>query len=167
MAKTSYLIGLGSNRYAGQAPAAVIDRAIAALGEAGLRICRQSGIIITRPLGPGRRNYANAALVCETDLAPRQLLDLCQAIEADFGRRNTRRWGDRIIDLDLLLWSAGCWSDAQLTLPHPAFRTRSFVLDLLIKIAADWRDPLSGLTIRQLHFRQRHNRPVDRAQSRP
>ena len=60
---------------------------------------------------------ANAAILVRTDLDPPALLETCQAIERQFGRRAGRRWGDRTLDLDLLLWSGGCWVDAALTLP--------------------------------------------------
>jgi 2-amino-4-hydroxy-6-hydroxymethyldihydropteridine diphosphokinase len=50
---------------------------------------------------------------------------------------------------------------AALVLPHPEFRRRGFVLDPLADLAAGWRDPLTGATVRQLRHRQRAARPVD------
>ncbi|QLC26819.1 2-amino-4-hydroxy-6-hydroxymethyldihydropteridine diphosphokinase [Parasphingopyxis algicola] len=166
-ATTRYLIGLGSNRYRGGPPRRTIDRAIDALAARGLEIVRRSSVVTTPPLGPGTRHYANAAILAQTDLSPPDLLALCQAIEAAFGRRSGRRWGDRILDLDLLLWSGGCWADHTLTLPHPALAMRDFVLGPLGEIAPGWRHPVSGRTIRQLDYHVRRNMPVDRGPNRP
>jgi 2-amino-4-hydroxy-6-hydroxymethyldihydropteridine diphosphokinase len=58
-----------------------------------------------------------------------------------------------VIDLDIVLWSGGVWGDDRLTIPHPAFRSRRFVLDPLGEIVPDWRDPLTQLTVRQLAAR--------------
>ncbi|MEM8694492.1 MAG: 2-amino-4-hydroxy-6-hydroxymethyldihydropteridine diphosphokinase [Pseudomonadota bacterium] len=166
-AQTRYLIGLGSNRYRGGPPRRMIVRTIAALEADGIEIIRRSSIIATPPLGPGRRHYANAAALVRTDLDPPALLAVCKAIERSLGRRRGRRWGDRIIDIDLLLWSGGCWSDGALIIPHPALSTRDFVLTPLAEIAPDWRHPLSGLAIRHLHHHVRRNMPVDRSPNRP
>ena len=58
-----------------------------------------------------------------------------------------------MIDLDLILWSGGAWSSPGLTVPHPLFRQRAFVLRPLVDIVPNWRDPLTGRTIR--HFAAR------------
>ncbi len=135
-------------------PRAVLVAAVAALDAAGLAVLATAPVLASAPLGPSRRLYANGAVVVETPLAPRALLALLQAIEHDFGRvRRGRRWGARTLDLDLVLWSGGAWSDAALTIPHPAFRERAFVLGPAARIARDWRDPLTGLTLGQLRAR--------------
>ncbi len=162
MAKTSYLLGLGSNRYRHGGPDRAIARALEALADAGVSIDRVSRVRETQPLGPGIRRYANAAAHVVTERMPDELISLCWTIEYALGRRAGRRWGDRPIDIDLLLWSEGIWADESVVLPHPAFRQRSFVLDPLAEIAPDWRDPVSGLTIRQLHRRHYRKMPVDR-----
>lgn len=167
MAETSYLIGLGSNRYRGGPPRRVIARAMDALAAQGLKIVNRSSIITNPPLGPGKRHYANAAILVQTDLPPNALLGLCKAVEIQFGRRAGRRWGDRILDLDLLLWSGGCWADPILTLPHPALEDRKFVLGPLAEIVPDWRHPLTGLTIRQHYHHVQRNMPVDRSPNHP
>ena len=167
MAETRYLIGLGSNRFCGGPPRRVIARAVERLAAKGVEIVKHSAIVATPPLGPGTRHYANAAVEIETDLSPSGLLELCTAIESDFGRRPGRRWGDRVIDIDLLFWSGGCWADPGLTLPHPALTTRDFVLAPLARIASEWRHPVSGRTVRHLHHHLRRNMPVDRSSSRP
>jgi 2-amino-4-hydroxy-6-hydroxymethyldihydropteridine diphosphokinase len=94
------LIALGSNRCHGRhgRPAGVVRAAMAALPH----VVSVSPIFSTAPLGPGTRRYANAvaAIAWPGDLW--QLLALLQAIERDFGRRRGRRWGDRVLDLDIV-----------------------------------------------------------------
>ncbi|RED15283.1 2-amino-4-hydroxy-6-hydroxymethyldihydropteridine diphosphokinase [Parasphingopyxis lamellibrachiae] len=167
MAETSYLIGLGSNRYRGGPPRRIVAAAIDTLVAHDLSIIASSSIVETPPLGPGHRNYANAAILVETRLAPGELLALCKTVEAQFGRRGGKRWGDRSLDLDLLLWSGGCWAGPALTLPHPALAKRKFVLGPLAEIAPDWRHPITGLTIRQHYHHVQRNMPVDRSPNHP
>uniref|UniRef100_UPI0015771B8A 2-amino-4-hydroxy-6- hydroxymethyldihydropteridine diphosphokinase n=1 Tax=Sphingomonas bacterium TaxID=1895847 RepID=UPI0015771B8A len=77
-----------------------------------------------------------------------------------FGRRRGRRWGARVLDLDIVLWSGGSWRSPGLTIPHPAFRDRRFVLDPMVALAPRWRDPVTGLTIRQLAAQLTRRRPL-------
>ena len=167
MGKTSYAIALGSNRPDGRhgAPAKVVAAAIEALGKSG-DIERVSRIRATPALGPAGRSFANAALLLRTDLEPGKLLDALKEIEREFGRRPGRRWGPRVLDLDIILWSEGRWSEPGLTVPHPEFRNRRFVLEPLARIAPDWIDPISGATLRQLLFRLGRPAPVDPAPPR-
>jgi len=161
---TSYALALGSNRRGRHgSPAAELRAAIAALSELG-RVRATAPIFDTAPLGPSTRRFANSALVLETDLDPAALLDALKVIERDFGRRRGRRWGARVIDLDIILWSGGGVRTPRLTIPHIAFRQRRFVLDPLTRIAPLWRDPRSGRSIRQLAARARM---VDRRAKRP
>jgi 2-amino-4-hydroxy-6-hydroxymethyldihydropteridine diphosphokinase len=67
-----------------------------------------------------------------------------------------------VLDLDIILWSGGVWAGGGLVIPHPSFRERRFVLDPLAEIAPDWRDPLSGASVRQLLARLARPSPVDR-----
>jgi 2-amino-4-hydroxy-6-hydroxymethyldihydropteridine diphosphokinase len=164
--KTSYAIALGSNRRHGRhgAPSGVVRAAAEALERLG-EVNALSTIVASPALGPAGRGFANAVAVLTSDLSPDDLLDALKAIESDFGRRGGRRWGPRVLDLDIILWSQGAWSEGP-TIPHPAFRERLFVLAPLAEIAPHWRDPLSGLTVRQLLHRLGRGAPVDRARSR-
>ena len=142
-----YAIAIGSNRRGRHgSPRAEVLAAIAALGT----VAAASPVIETPPLGPSIRRFANACALIDSDEAPEVLLARLKAIEHAFGRRRGQRWGARVIDLDIVLWSGGCWSSATLTIPHPLFRRRAFVLRPLAAIAPGWRDPLTGRTVRQL-----------------
>ena len=147
MPVTSYALALGSNRrglHGG--PAQSVRAALAAIGG----VVAVSAVIETVPVGPSQRRFANMAAIVETIEAPDALLARLKAIERGFGRRRGQRWGARVIDIDIILWSGGIWASPGLTIPHPAFRLRGFVLRPLAQIAPRWRDPVSGRTIRQL-----------------
>lgn len=154
MERASYAIALGSNRrhHRHGDPAGVIAAATAAIGALG-RIRAISPLFRTPALGPAGRSFANAALLLDTDLPPAALLSELKRIERDFGRRGGRRWGPRVIDLDIILWSGGAWASTELTIPHAEFRRRRFVLDPLAAIVPAWRDPLTHRTVRQLRAR--------------
>ena len=168
MAKTSYAVALGSNRRHGRhgAPANTVAAAAAALDGGEATLAALSRIRATPAMGPAGRGFANAAAIIQTDLEPPELLARFKQIEGAFGRRGGRRWGPRVLDLDILLWSGGPWESGGLVVPHPDFRARRFVLDPLAEIAPLWRDPLTGLTVRQLLRRIAARRPVDRAAQR-
>jgi 2-amino-4-hydroxy-6-hydroxymethyldihydropteridine diphosphokinase len=152
-----YLIALGSNvrHHRHGLPPMVVRAALAELNAAGLRIERASRIVSTVPLGPSLRRYANAATILVTDLPPDALLRRLKQVEREFGRRRGRRWAARVLDLDVILWEGGTWRSPGLTVPHAAFRRRRFVLEPAAAIAPRWRDPVSGLTLRQLAGRLR------------
>jgi len=158
MTTSTYAIAIGSNRWGRHGgPLAEVRAAIAALDG----VWAVAPIIGSAPLGPSLRRYANTAVLLDSDLSPSEMLARLKAIERAFGRRRGRRWGSRVIDLDIILWSAGCWSGPGLTVPHVAFRARDFVLRPLVRIAGGWRDPVGGRTVRQLHQLVDRARPRD------
>lgn len=149
MTTTSYVIALGSNRPSRHGPPA---RALhAALTQ--LQPVATSPILHTAPLGPSNRRYANAVAIVESPLQPDAMLQQLKAMERAFGRRRGQVWGSRVIDLDIILWSGGAWSSPGLNVPHRLFRERDFVLKPLLALAPNWRDPISGFTVRQLAAR--------------
>ena len=162
-----YAIGLGSNRRHARFgdPRQVLMAALAALEDEDIEAVDASPIIASDPIGPSRRRYANAVALVASALSPPEMLERLKGIEPTFGSRIGQRWGARTLDLDILLWSGGAWSDGNLTIPHPAMAQRAFVLDPLRAIAPDWRHPLSGLTVRQLAARLVRAKPVDRTAS--
>lgn len=157
MGRTSYAVAIGSNRRGWNgSPVREVAAAIAAVGG----VVAASPIVTSAAIGPSLRRFANAVVVVETRDDPPALLKRLKAIERRFGRRRGRRWGERVIDLDIILWSGGLWATRGLAVPHPAFRSRDFVLGPLVGIAPFWRDPLTGFSIRQLHHRLTARRPV-------
>lgn len=163
MTPATYAIAIGSNRRHALygAPDRVVATAIGALGMLGT-VEAESRIVRTPALGPAGRDFANAAVILTTELPPPVLLDALKAIERRFGRRRGRRWGARVLDLDIILWSGGLWTSPGLVVPHSEFRARDFVLRPLGQIAPDWRDPLTGRTVRQLRARLTRRTPTPR-----
>ena len=160
MIASTYLIGIGSNRCGRPGtPHAIVARFLESSGADWGEIVAASDISSSAPLGPGVRTSANAVAVITTSLAPAELLGQLKAIERVHRRRAGRRWGDRVIDLDIIGWSDGIWSSPKLTIPHPEFRKRRFVLAPICEIVADWRDPVTHLTARHLLARLDRRRP--------
>jgi len=145
------LVALGSNRCHGLfgRPAGVVRAAMAALPS----VVAASPIYITDPLGPGTRRYANAVVALEWAGALPDLLALLQGMERDFGRRPGQRWGNRVLDLDILAAEQAVLHSRRLTVPHPELAQRRFVLDPLVAVAPGWRHPVSRLSARQLRAR--------------
>jgi 2-amino-4-hydroxy-6-hydroxymethyldihydropteridine diphosphokinase len=166
--KQRYLIALGSNKrhHCLGVPAGVLRAALSELDKHCCTVKAVSPMITSAPLGPSMRRYANAAAVVKTKLGPDELLAHLKAIEAKFGRRSGgQRWAARVLDLDIVLWNGGCWSGPGLTIPHPGFRERSFVLGPAMAIAAQWRDPVTGLSMQHLSARLTKPRPLPRARA--
>ena len=154
-----YAIAIGSNRrhirYG--APTAVVAGAIAAL-DAAFELFAASPLILNPAIGGAGREFANAVALVESDLAPDAMLASVKAIERDFGRRPGKRWGARVLDLDLIAWSGGRFTSRRLVIPHPRLASRDFVLGPLSAIAPHWR--LTGaLTARHLAARLGKRRP--------
>lgn len=162
-----YAIALGSNRggRAAPTPRGMVLAALDALDDDPLSLLDASALINSAPLGPRARRYSNCAALVASRLRPDAMLDRLHGIEAEFGRKRGLRWGPRAIDLDLILWSEGSFAEGGTVVPHPAFRTRAFVLAPLAALAPEWHDPVSGLSMRQLLIRLNRSKPVDRRDS--
>lgn len=156
VARSTYIIALGSNRRGRHGgPVAEVQAALALLKPEAA-----SPIMASAPVGPSQRRFANAVALVADDRDPPTMLAQLKAIEREFGRRRGRRWGARVIDLDIIAWSGGPWVSDGLVIPHPAFRSRDFVLVPLARTVPGWRDPVSGLTARQLRARLTARHPL-------
>ena len=126
-------IGLGSNL--GDSPQLLAEavQKLAALGQVKVSKLYQS-----LPMGPqDQPNYHNAVVQLHTDLEPLALLDQLQKIEQDAGRVRLRHWGERTLDLDLLLYGQQEIQNERLTVPHVGILERDFVVIPLLDIDAD------------------------------
>ena len=153
-----YAIGIGSNRPHGcyGRPPAVVEAAIALLDE-DFGLFDASPIVLNPAHGPAGRDFANAVALVESDLEPAEMLHRIKSIERGFGRRAGRRWGPRVLDLDLLLWSGGKTRSRHVTIPHPQLARRMFVLGPLAAIAPNWQ--VGPLKVRHLAHRLARRSP--------
>jgi 2-amino-4-hydroxy-6-hydroxymethyldihydropteridine diphosphokinase len=154
-----YAIAVGSNRPHGRfgRPPEVVAAAIARL-EAEFDLFAASPILINPAHGGAGRDFANAVALIESDLLPPDLLGELKAIEREFGRRPGRRWGPRVLDLDIALWSGGKYRSRRLNIPHRSLAERAFVLEPLAAVAPDW--PMAGpLSVKHLAHRLARRHP--------
>jgi len=100
-----------------------------------ISIAKKSGIYVTAPWGGVEQpEFWNMAIQVETLLPPRELLRVCQAVENSLGRERIIRWGQRTIDIDILLYDNIVSIEPELILPHPHMEEREFVLAPLREI---------------------------------
>lgn len=123
-------IGLGSNLGDSRQILAEAVQKLATLGQV-----KTSNLYQSPPMGPqDQPNYLNAVVQLNTDLAALSLLDRLQAFEQDAGRVRLRHWGERTLDLDLLIYGNEHIQNDRLTVPHVGVLERDFVLIPLLDI---------------------------------
>lgn len=133
---TTAYIALGSNL---ATPVEQLQRALQAIRELPqTALLAVSSFYQSKPLGPqDQPDYVNAVAKIETTLAPLALLDALQRIENEQGRVRLRRWGERTLDLDILLYGNDIIQTERLTVPHYDMHNREFVIVPLFEIAPE------------------------------
>jgi 2-amino-4-hydroxy-6-hydroxymethyldihydropteridine diphosphokinase len=128
-----------------------LDFAVSRL-ESILSSRRVSSYRETEPVGVADQqpSFLNAAAVGETTMPARDVLHALLAIERERGRERPFPGAARTLDLDLVLFGDLVMSDPELTVPHPRFRERRFVLEPLAEVAPDLLDPVTGISVREL-----------------
>jgi 2-amino-4-hydroxy-6-hydroxymethyldihydropteridine diphosphokinase len=131
--------------------AANLERAIEALPEIAVRVLCRSSIYETEPVDLiAQAWFLNCAVEAETSLEPRQLLEALQIIERQLGSKKLVPRGPRIIDLDVLFYSAEVIHEAGIEIPHPRMAERKFVLVPLAELAPELRHPVLRKTAVEL-----------------
>lgn len=128
-----------------------LRRALLLLTQQGVEVVRVSSFLSTEPYGvTNQPQFLNAVACVRTSLAPLALLDVLLATELAMGRVRLRHWGERNIDLDLLLYEDVVLDMPRLRLPHPDMQNRDFVLLPLAEIAPELKHPTLQKTIYEL-----------------
>jgi 2-amino-4-hydroxy-6-hydroxymethyldihydropteridine diphosphokinase len=133
-------LGLGTNIGDRRAN---LEKALSCLKEAGIKIKKTSSVYETEPIGVVEQEwFYNMVVEAETKLPPLKLLSLVKGIEKKMGRVNSKRWGPRLIDIDLLMYDNLQFRDTtregyKLKLPHPEIKNRAFVVLPLLEIAPE------------------------------
>jgi 2-amino-4-hydroxy-6-hydroxymethyldihydropteridine diphosphokinase len=123
---TVVYLGLGSNLGSRSRNLSVARRR---LREKGVRIRRQSRVMETEPWGiTDQPRFLNQVVEADWDGTPRQLLRAAKQVEREGGRRPARRWGPRVIDVDILLFGDQRVGLPGLVIPHPRIEERDFVI---------------------------------------
>lgn len=141
-------IGLGANL---DQPQQQLEQALQELARLpNVTLVTQSSLYHSKPVGPqDQPDYVNAVAALETDLEPLALLDALQQLEQDHGRIRQRHWGERTLDLDIILIDDCVIDSERLQVPHPFAQQRTFVLYPLAEINPQLIFP-NGLALQQL-----------------
>jgi 2-amino-4-hydroxy-6-hydroxymethyldihydropteridine diphosphokinase len=146
----SVLIGLGSNL--GDRRANILEalERISKLPET--RLLKESSLYESEPHGDAKTWFVNGVIEIDTAFSPDALLKKLKAIESAMGRKRVKgkRWGSRIIDLDILLYGSLVVNKRPLKIPHPELQNRRFVLLPLSELAPQMIHPVLQATVSDL-----------------
>ncbi len=95
-------------------------------------------------------DFLNSVILLRTSVKPKTLLHKLKSIEVTVGRKERIRWGPREIDLDIIFYDDKILRTVDLSIPHPDFQNRRFVLEPLADIAPEWKSPIDGKTVLEL-----------------
>ena len=128
-----------------------LRRALELLQQRGVEVVKTSSFICTEPYGvTDQPQFLNGVCEVRTSLEPLELLQTLLEIEQEMGRVRLRHWGERNIDLDLLLYEDVVMDTPELILPHPDMQNRDFVLLPLAEIAPELVHPILQKSIDEL-----------------
>lgn len=128
-------IGLGANL--GDRGEALLQALIRIQALPGTRLLAVSSLYSSAPVGTDGPDYLNAVAALQTELAPQALLEALQALELQAGRERPYRYAPRTLDLDILLWGGQSICTPSLSVPHPRWQERAFVLRPLQELAPE------------------------------
>lgn len=130
-----------------------IERALQFLTSlTSIEILKKSSYYQTFPVGgpKGQPSFLNMAILLRTTLSPEELIQEIHAIEKAMKRERKVFWGPRVIDLDIILYGSAVLKSEELTIPHPRFQWRDFVLSPAYEIAPHIPVPVFNMTIEEL-----------------
>ena len=128
-----------------------LERAVELIGKKIGSISQASLIYHTKAWGiTDQPDFLNQALEVQTTLNPFELLEAIHYIEQKMGRKREIKWGERLIDIDILFYSNQIINTEHLTIPHPYLHYRNFVLVPMLEIAPSLEHPILRMTIAEL-----------------
>lgn len=129
-----------------------LEAAIRGLGQCkDVKIRKESSVYETEPWGLAEQPvFWNMVLEIETELDPFELLNVCQKVENNLGRKRIIKWGPRTVDIDVLLYDNIVVDSLELIIPHPHLEEREFVLAPLRELRPELILP-SGYIIQNVH----------------
>ena len=133
-----------------------VQQATSLLGAAdGISLIRTSAFYESEPWGMNSKNwFVNAVVEVKTTLSPQKLLEECQRVETQLGRKrlpDTKGYQDRTIDIDVLFYNKDIINDENLVVPHKYVHLRAFTLVPLLELIPNFEHPVLHKTISQLH----------------
>jgi 2-amino-4-hydroxy-6-hydroxymethyldihydropteridine diphosphokinase len=130
-------------------------------------VWKVSSLYDSKPVGMHEQpNFLNAVAMLGTELSPRTLLWNLLLIEKRMGRVRSRRWGPRVIDLDLLFYNDSVLNEPDIIVPHQELEKRAFVLKPLVEVDRNFLHPVLGVTVAEL-LERLDDRDSVRQQGRP
>ncbi len=97
--------------------------------------------------------FVNAIVQILTSLSPENLLAECQRVESQLGRKRNAEnaYTDRTIDIDILFYDNQILNTPTLTIPHPYFYKRAFLIVPMLEIAQDFIHPALNKTVSEIY----------------
>jgi len=139
-------LALGSNK--GEREVYLKNALLELESDAKLKIISTSSVYETKPYGNiPQKNYFNAVILIETSYSPDEIYLLIKRIEKEVGRTESVRWGEREIDIDIILIDSLIFENNNITIPHKEYDLRDFVLVPMCEIDAEIIDPKTGLPL--------------------
>lgn len=129
----------------------VLKNAIEALEKREIRLVKKSSVYETAAWGINdQQDFLNQVLEVDTSLTPHELLKVILEIELELGRVRKIKWGERLIDIDILYYNTFICKDDDLEIPHPGIPDRRFTLIPLVEICPDFIHPVKLISQKQL-----------------
>lgn len=118
----------------------------------GIKVVKRSSLYETKPWGlKAQPDFINMVVCAETGISPEELLKKLKFIEKKMGRKESKRWGPRLIDIDILFYDDLVIDSPELKIPHPYIKEREFVLLPLSEIEPEFVHPVLKKTVRELY----------------
>ena len=131
------------------------EKTLSELRNSGIEITKYAGLIESSPQNMGNctKMFLNTVILVKTELDPFLLLKKLKTIEIKLGRVANQKSLSlpRTVDLDIIFYDDFICESIELTIPHPNYKERSFVLKPLLEIAPNWVDPLLNITVNEVY----------------